>query len=209
MSAGWVAFAAVLGANALLTGFLALRVSRQSHVPGSRAFTGTMVALAIWAGGYACETLAPSVEAKTGWLRLENVGIATLVPLFFLFALRYTGANRAVSRRAAGVVFVVPVLTLLILFFGTSASLHHASVRPFADSGGPLVVSGGPWYPDAVHQPEDPEGERREVNRERKAGPDPPREVVDIRGPRGGDSQEKDGGRCAVALRVGGAWPAG
>ena len=146
MSAGWAAFAAVLGANALLTGFLALRVWRQSHVPGRRAFAATMVALAIWAGGYAGETLAPSVEAKTGWLRLENVGIATLVPLFFLFALRYTGASRAVSRRAAGVVFVVPVLTLLILFSGTGASLHYTSIRPFADSGGPLVVSGGPWY---------------------------------------------------------------
>ena len=40
MSAGWAAFAAVLGANALLTGFLALRVWRQSHVPGRRAFAG-------------------------------------------------------------------------------------------------------------------------------------------------------------------------
>ena len=44
------------------------------------------MALAVWAGGYACETLAPSVEAKTAWLRVENLGIVTLVPLFFLFA---------------------------------------------------------------------------------------------------------------------------
>ena len=40
MSPGWAAFAAVLGANALLTGSLALRVWRQSHVPGRRAFAG-------------------------------------------------------------------------------------------------------------------------------------------------------------------------
>ena len=118
MSAGWAAFAAVLGANALLMGFLALRVWRQSHVPGRRAFAATLVALAIWAGGYAGETLATSLEDKSAWLRLENFGIATLVPLFFLFALRYTGGSAGATRRAAGVVFVVPVLTLLILFSG-------------------------------------------------------------------------------------------
>jgi diguanylate cyclase (GGDEF)-like protein/PAS domain S-box-containing protein len=146
MSAGWAAFAAVLGANALLTGFLALRVWRKSHVPGSRAFGATMAALAIWAGGYAGETLAPSVGAKTAWLRFENLGIATLAPLFFLFALRYTGGSVAAFRRAAGVVFVVPLLTLLVLFSGAGASFHYTSVRPFSDSGGPLVVAGGPWY---------------------------------------------------------------
>ena len=146
MSPGWAAFAAVLAANAILTGALALRVWRQSQVPGRRAFAGTMMALAIWAGGYACETLAPSVEAKTAWLRVENLGIVTLVPLFFLFALRYTGGSVAASRWALGAVSVVPVLTLLLLSSGTGASLHYASLRPFSDAGGPLVVAGGPWY---------------------------------------------------------------
>jgi len=146
MSLGWAAFAAVLAANAVLTGALALRVWRQSHVPGRRAFAGTMMALAIWAGGYAAETLAPSVEAKTAWLRFENLGIVTLVPLFFLFALRYTGGSVAASRWALGVVSVVPVLTLLLLSSRTGAGLHYASLRPFSDAGGPLVVAGGPWY---------------------------------------------------------------
>ena len=146
MSAGWAAFAAVLAANALLMSSLALRVSRQSHVPGRRAFAGAMVALAIWAGGYACETLAPSVEAKAAWLRVENLGIVTLVPLFFVFALRYTGGSVAASRWALGVVSVVPALTLLLLFSGAGTGLHYASVRPFSNAGGPLVVSGGPWY---------------------------------------------------------------
>jgi diguanylate cyclase (GGDEF)-like protein/PAS domain S-box-containing protein len=144
MTAGWAAFAAVLGANAFLMALLAQRVWRQSHVPGRRAFAATLVALAVWAGGYAGETLAMSVEAKTAWLRLENLGIATLVPLFFLFALRYTGGSVKAAWRAAGAVFVVPILTLVIVFSGSS--LHYASVGPFADSGGPLVVAGGPWY---------------------------------------------------------------
>ncbi len=146
MSLRWAAFAAVLGVNALLMGFLAVRVWRQSHVPGRRAFAATLVALATWAGGYAAETLATSLEDKVVWLRLENLGIASLVPLFFLFALRYTGGSAGAARRAAGVVFVVPLLTLLILFSGRFEGLHYEGVRRLSDSGGPLVVSGGPWY---------------------------------------------------------------
>jgi diguanylate cyclase (GGDEF)-like protein/PAS domain S-box-containing protein len=135
MSAGWAAFAAVLAGNALLTGGLAARVWRQSHLPGRRAFSLTMTALAIWAGAYAGETVAGSVAAKTAWLRAENVGIVTLVPLFFLFALRFTGGSVGVARMAAAVVFVVPVLTLLIQSSERTAGWHYAR-----------LVTGGPWY---------------------------------------------------------------
>ena len=144
MTGGWAAFAAVLAGNALLTGVLAVRVWRQRHVPGRREFSLAMAALAVWAGAYAGETVAGSVAAKAAWLRAENVGIVALAPLFFLFALRYTGGSVAASRRAAAVVFVVPVLTLLILSSARTAGWHYARLAPFSDTGGPLVVTGGP-----------------------------------------------------------------
>jgi PAS domain-containing protein len=115
----------VLAANAILTGSLALRVWRQSQVPGRRAFAGTMMALAIWAGGYAFETLAPSVEAKTAWLRVENLGIVTLVPLFFLFALRYTGGSVAASRWALGFVSVAAAVLLLGIAAPWAANVYY------------------------------------------------------------------------------------
>jgi len=146
MSAGWAAFAAVLAGNALLTGGLAARVWRQRHLPGRRAFSLTMTALAIWAGAYAGETMAGSLAAKTAWLRAENVGIVTLVPLFFLFALRFTGGSVRATWMAAAAVFVVPVLTLLILSSERTAGWHYARLAPFSATGGPLVVTGGPWY---------------------------------------------------------------
>ena len=115
----------MLAANAILTGSLALRVWRQSQVPGRRAFAGTMMALAIWAGGYAFETLAPSVEAKTAWLRVENLGIVTLVPLFFLFALRYTGGSVAASRWALGFVSVAAAVLLLGIAAPWAANVYY------------------------------------------------------------------------------------
>jgi diguanylate cyclase (GGDEF)-like protein/PAS domain S-box-containing protein len=146
MSAGWAAFAAVLAANAMVVAFLAVRVWRQSHVPGRRPFGLAMLSLAIWAGGYAGETLAGTVEAKADWLRVENVGIVTLVPFFFLFALRYTGGSVSATRRAAAAVFAVPAVTLGILYSGRLEHWHYAGLSPFSATGGPLVVTAGPWY---------------------------------------------------------------
>ena len=66
MSAGWAAFAAVLGAERAADGFLAAAGLAAESRPGPPGLRGTLAALAIWAGGYAGETLAPSVERQDG-----------------------------------------------------------------------------------------------------------------------------------------------
>ena len=142
----WLAFAGVLFLNGLLAGALAWRTARLRHAPGAREFAGCMAAVAAWTVGYGCEALAASLPGKLFWLKVENLGIVALHPLWLLFALRYAGRDRWVTRPVVAALAVVPAVTLALLWTGVGSQLHYAWARPYSPSGGPLVVGRGPWY---------------------------------------------------------------
>ncbi len=146
MSPLWLTFAGVLFLNGLLAGALAWRAARLRHAPGAREFAGCMAAVAVWTLGYGLETVAAGLPAKLFWIKLENLGIVALHPLWLLFALRYAGRDAWVTRRLVAALAVIPALTLAMLWTGVGSHLHYAWARPFSAAGGPLVVGRGPWY---------------------------------------------------------------
>jgi diguanylate cyclase (GGDEF)-like protein/PAS domain S-box-containing protein len=102
--------------------------------------------LAVWAFAYAMITLSPSIEEKILWLKIENTGILTVPALWFIFTLQYTRLDRWLNRYTGALFFVIPLISLTLLFVPGWFNYFYSSVHPVSASGGPLVISRGPFY---------------------------------------------------------------
>lgn len=90
--------------------------------PGAKPFLGLMVAAGWWAFTYAFELLNPALEAKLVWVNLQYLGIVTLPVFWLLFALSYTDQLDKVPFHYQAGLFVIPILTVLLIF---TNPLHH------------------------------------------------------------------------------------
>jgi len=105
-----------------------------------------LIMLAVWTFCYAMVTLSPSPDAKHFWLKVENIGIVSVPALWFFFTLQYTALDKWLTRPVMILFWVVPLVTLALLFSERWFHLYYSSTRPFSESGGPLVIGRGPWY---------------------------------------------------------------
>ncbi|NOY99731.1 MAG: diguanylate cyclase [Chloroflexi bacterium] len=146
MDLQWIAFAGVLILNTLAALSITARMARRRRAPGSRTIAWMFVALAVWTFGYAMITLSPSLEAKHFWLKIENVGIVSVPVLWFIFAMKYTKLDKRMTPPARFVFWVVPFVTLVLLFSERWFDLYYTFTKLYAENGGPLTIGRGPWY---------------------------------------------------------------
>jgi len=146
MDSGWILFALVLVTNALLALFLAVLLHRKYPAPGRDAMIWMLVMLAVWAFSYAMITISPELKDKRFWLQIENMGILTVPVFWFLFTVQYAQFDKWLNRYTTALFFVIPAITLILLFNPNWFHFFYVSIRPVSESGGPLVISRGPWY---------------------------------------------------------------
>ena len=104
----------------------------------------SMIALATWALAELLRISATTVDGELLWHNLRFVGPAFSAVGYFVFAAVYTDNGNWVRRRRLGVLFVVPVLTVVLVW--TNPQLVRATVESTA--GGPFVMAftPGAWY---------------------------------------------------------------
>ncbi len=105
-----------------------------------------LVMLAVWNFSYAMVALSTLPEMKLLWLKLETFGILTVPVFWFFFALRYNRMDRWLNRYTAVLFFILPGISMVILFSEQWFHLYYTSVTPVSENGGPLVTERGPWY---------------------------------------------------------------
>jgi len=142
----WIVFAVILILNAVIASSVAVLLSRRHRAPGRDAMIWMLGCLAIWAFAYAMITLSSSLEAKLLWLKIENIGILTVPAFWFIFTLQYTGLDRWLNRYSGALFFLVPLISLTLLFVPDWFGYFYSSVHPVAETGGPLVIARGPFY---------------------------------------------------------------
>jgi len=152
MDSNWILFAIVLVTNALLALFLAVLLRRKYPAPGRNAMIWMLVMLAVWAFCYAMITISPSLEEKHLWLQFENIGIQTVPVFWFLFTVQYAQFDRRLNIFTGALLFLVPAVTLALLFNPNWFDFFYSSLRVATKDGGPLVVGRGPWYFAALIQ---------------------------------------------------------
>ena len=152
MDSDWILFAIVLVTNALLALFLAVLLRRKYAAPGRNSMIWMLIMLAVWAFCYAMITISPSLEEKRLWLQFENIGIQTVPVFWFLFTVQYAQFDKRLNIFTGALLFIVPAVTLALLFNPNWFHFFYSSLRFATEEGGPLVVGRGPWYFAALVQ---------------------------------------------------------
>jgi diguanylate cyclase (GGDEF)-like protein/PAS domain S-box-containing protein len=142
----WVIFAIVLLFNTAAALLIAILLVRMPSAPGERALVAMLLLLALWSFGYAMITLVPEMEAKRFWLKFENIGILTVPTVWFIFTVQYARLDRWLNRYTAGLLFLIPAVSLVILFSDSWFHAYYSTLKPVSESVGPLVIGRGSWY---------------------------------------------------------------
>ena len=146
MNGPWAFFVVILIVNAVVAITVAILLRRKHRASGRDAMIWMLAGLAIWAICYAMITLWPTLEGKRFWLRMENLGILTVPVFWFIFTVQYAQVDKWLSRYIGALLFLIPLVSLLILFSDNWFHYYYSSIRPVSESGGPLVIERGPWY---------------------------------------------------------------
>ena len=142
----WTVFAGVLLVNTLIAISMAILLSRKRAAPGSQAMMMMFVGLAVWTLGYAMITLSTTMSAKVAWLKFENIGIVTTPVFWLIFAIRYSRNGKWLPRPLLALLFLVPAITLVLLFSGRWFALYYSAVHLPASGLGPVHIERGGWY---------------------------------------------------------------
>ncbi len=153
MDIKWIIFASILILNAAAAFVIAFLLSRRPEKPGLRAMAFTLVGLGIWSFCYAMITVSPTLEEKHVWLKLENIGIIIVPVLWFFFTMKFTRLDGWLTGRPIKWLFwIIPAVSLFIIFSERWFHLYYTSTRIAMESGGPLIISRGPIYWVALTQ---------------------------------------------------------
>ncbi len=66
--------------------------------------------------------------------------------VWFIFTVQYTRLDRWLNRLTGSFLFVIPVISLILLFSNQWFRFYYSSIQPVSEQGGPLVIGRGPWY---------------------------------------------------------------
>ena len=116
---------------------------RRRLSPGGMTLTLLMAALAAWSWLYALHWLFPHSPAPFFWLDATYIGVTTAPPLYLIFALQITGSGGWLTRERLALLFLLPLLTIIILWTEPYHGLFFAGKRT-AISG--AILSGGLWF---------------------------------------------------------------
>lgn len=135
--------------SALLGFFLVIFIARNRRAPGSRALMALILAASLWSTGYAFEILAPDLNSKVLWAKLEYLGIVVIPIAWFAFVAQYLGSPGWMSRflRFRVLLGILPIITLFLAWTNEAHGLIWKQVQ--LQPVGPLVileVDHGPWF---------------------------------------------------------------
>ncbi len=111
---------------ALVSFTLAGYIWRRRVVIWSLTYVLLMTAVGIWCLGYAGEL----AFYNAFWTYFLYVGIVYVPPLWFLFVFQYTGRDKWLDRLRIGLLFVLPTVNLLLVWFNAYIPLYYTYIGP-------------------------------------------------------------------------------
>ena len=140
-------FASVMAVTAGVTTCCAAVLWHRQSLVGARSLAAANIAVAVWATFYAAELLAPDITTAILFGDLKYLGIVSLPPAWFLFALRYTGKSHLVTPGLFAGLLVHPVIMATLLALPATHDLVRAGPVTRSPSGVPIVSVGVAFWP--------------------------------------------------------------
>ena len=111
-----------LFAGGALAIWVASLIHRRRSAPGANILLWLMLMAGWWCVAGAFHALAGSVDAKIAWATVQYIAIASVPPLWLLFAAEYAETRWTSSPRVRAAIWTVPVLTVVA---AASNEWHH------------------------------------------------------------------------------------
>ena len=86
------------------------------------SFAWVMLSISFWTFTYGLEVFLPSLPAKLHIILVEYIGIVSVPVFLFFFALEYTGRSHFLNTRIRALAWLVPIVTLLLVW---TNPIHH------------------------------------------------------------------------------------
>lgn len=117
IAAGFVSLAAAVGAY------------QRRKVPGASSLMLLMGGLTVWMFAYAFELAAADLASQILFVKLKYLGIVSIPPLFFIFAVNFSQPGRLAPRQAA-LFGIVPLVILMLAWTNDWHGLIFHNVKP-------------------------------------------------------------------------------
>lgn len=133
--------------TALAGAAVGLFVRRWRRTAPVHAFPLLMFALSWWSFTYGMEVASTDLDGMQFWIRLQYPGIATAPVLWLIFSAQYAGKDRWLRWPGLSGLFVVPLLSVVLVWTNKSHSFFYRDVA--LDPGGVFpfqALTPGPGY---------------------------------------------------------------
>lgn len=106
-----------------------------------------MLGVTIWAFAYSFELAMTNLEDIMFWLRLEYIGISLIPAVWVIFVLQFTGYDKYLNSKTITLIYLLPVITLLMVWTNSWHNLHYESYEMVMIDGLYLLsFEPGAWY---------------------------------------------------------------
>lgn len=133
--------------SGIVTTILSLYAIRLQSANGARAFGLLTSALTIWIFGYSFELSSQSLSGMMFWGKVEYIGIVSLPIFWLVFAAQYANRGHWITPRAWGIMFIVPITTLMLVWTTEYHGMIWRSTEIHIDDAlVSLAVTYGTWF---------------------------------------------------------------
>ena len=133
--------------SGVITLSLAVYASKKLISVGSTTYMSLMISISIYSLAYAFELLNYTVAGVFFAIKLEYIGIVTIPVFWVILAHKYTGYDKKVNVLVHLLLFIVPLITLILLYTNNSHHLFYLDLKINTEGPFPLAaITKGVWY---------------------------------------------------------------
>ena len=142
MEIQYTIYSLILIISSVISLILAWSAWKRRGVSGAIYLSLLFMLIAEWSLTNALELASADVASKLLWSKLSYIGIATVAPLWFLFALDYTQNQEVIKRPRVIFLFLIPAAIIYLAFTNEFYGLIWPFITVVNTSQGIMIVYG-------------------------------------------------------------------
>jgi PAS domain S-box-containing protein len=148
MSFQAILYLAILTVATVISILLAIYTWKHRQTTGAKPFSLMMLALFGWSLAYFIQIISHDLASQAFWNKATYFGIVTTPILWFLFSLEYTERKNWITRTRLIGLFIVPIITVLVIWTNDAHHWFWASDGKLVQEGDILLRSAenGFWF---------------------------------------------------------------
>ena len=142
MQIQYTIYSLILIISSVISLFLAWSAWKRRGVSGALYLSLLFLLVAEWSLTSALEIASADLASKLFWAKLSYIGISTVAPLWFLFALDYTQNQEVIKRPRVIFLFLIPAAIIYLAFTNEWYGLIWPYILPIITSQGLMIIYG-------------------------------------------------------------------